>query len=117
MCIEMQELVYNHGKGRDLLQHFASLEGYVPANYLTRSGAARGLYEALRVVSRAHGQNPDVEVALQRPEVSQACGTGNNWRVIWESGPFEWAIALSFRVHGPWGFTEPYYGFDLCFTN
>lgn len=116
MTIEMTQLVFNPVKGYDESVPFATLD-YDPKSYTNQRDAAFGLYDALCRVSRAHGQNPDIEVAIQSAHESQNNGFGHNWRVIWESGPFEWAIALSFQVTGPWGFTEPYYSFDLCFTH
>lgn len=88
-----------------------------PGAYKTTAEAAEAVHEAVRKLSASFGQNPDREVFIQTPEQCAANGYGKNWRVCWESGPFEWAIAASFEITGPWGYTEPYHSFDLCFTS
>lgn len=109
--IQIKELVFNPAKGYDEFQPFATLD-YDPQAYGTQEDAAKGLYEALRKVAAEKGQNPDIEVSIWAPGEN-----GPSWRVSWEAGPYDWAIPVSFKVTGPWGFTEPYYGFDLCFTD
>jgi hypothetical protein len=88
-----------------------------PTKYKTASGAAKAFHRALCELSRELGQKPEIEILLCTPERSQELGTGRCWRVIWESGPFEWGVAMSinnlFR-RGYW-YTEPYYSFDVCF--
>lgn len=85
--------------------------------YKSKASAAKKLHEVLRDVARDFGQNPDIEVAIWTPEQSREAGTGDNWRVIWEAGPYNWAITASLtNLFGDNWFTEPYYGFDLCFT-
>lgn len=66
-------------------------------------GAAKRLYRYLRKLSVERGQNPDIEVSLLTPEQSEEHGYGRCWRVMWESGPFEWAVALSLggTMYGP----------------
>ena len=109
--IKIKELNFNPVTGHDELMPAVDLD-YDPSQYLTCEDAAKGLYAALRVAAEAYGQNPDSEVHLRSPEESdQKC-----WQVFWEAGPFEWAIQTSFEVTGPWGYTEPYWSFDLCFV-
>ena len=115
MCtVNIQQLVFDPAKGHDVLEHFSTLD-YNPAAYMSIAGAAKGFYEALRTVAEATGSDPDT-IFIDTPQESEDRGYGRNWRVVWEEGPFEWAIQTSFQVTGPWGFTEPYYSFDLCFT-
>mgnify|MGYP000987197211 CR=1 FL=1 len=90
---------------------------YNPAAYKTKAGAARGLYKALCEVAKMWGMNPNREVHISSPEQEKARGNHPCWRVSWEAGPYEWAIPMSFQRTGPWGFTEPHYSFDLCFTD
>lgn len=89
-----------------------------PAKYKSAAGAAKALHKALCKVSKeVFGQNPDIELFIHNPAQSAAHGFGNNWRVCWESGPFEWAISASCECRADdfsWH-TEPYYSFDLCF--
>jgi hypothetical protein len=115
MTVTIEQLVFDPAKGHDVLMPFATLD-YDPASYSTKGGAAKGFYRALRKVAEATGSDPD-SIFIDNPEESENRGYGRNWRVVWEEGPFEWAIQASFQVTGPWGFTEPYYSFDLCFTD
>lgn len=87
-----------------------------PAKYKTKSGAAKAFHKALCKMCRDWGLNPDIEIFIDTPEQSEARGYGRNWRVCWESGPFEWGIHASIQMRGPWGYCEPYHSFDLCFT-
>lgn len=91
---------------------------YDPAKYKSKAAAAKAFHKALRGVCRNMGMNPDIEIFIQTPEQSANAGCGRNWRVCWESGPFEWAAGTSFEVSNmPHWYTEPHYSFDLCFTN
>ena len=96
--------------------------------------AAKALHEYIRGLSRDGGQDPDIEVALFDPERGQEMGYGPFWRVMWESGPFEWGVCVSLggRVHESdyryaydsgsdvhaqndnW-YLEPYHSFDVGF--
>ena len=90
------------------------------SKFKTKAGAAKALYKALCKLAKDMGQDSDIEVRLYTPEQSFARGYTTGWQVQWESGPYEWAIGASFQVEnysgGGW-YTEPYYSFDLCFTN
>jgi len=89
-----------------------------PHKYKSKGGAAKALYQALREKAVEHGQDPDSEVFIRTPEECEEAGYGRNWQVSWEAGPYEWAIGASFQVENhPHWFTEPYYSFDLCFTD
>jgi len=88
-----------------------------PGKYKTCAGAAKALYKALCKRAKAEGMDPDVEVKIYTPKETLEWGMGYAcWRVVWEAGPFEWAIGASFAITGPWGYTEPHYSFDLCFV-
>jgi len=90
---------------------------YDPSSYKTPHAAAKGMYKALRKLCAELGMDPNHEVFLCTPDHSEYMGTGRNWRVVWESGPFEWAVGASFECeNNPYWFTEPYYSFDLCFV-
>ena len=89
------------------------------AKFKTKAGAAKALYKALCKLAKAMGQDPDIEVSLYTPEQSFARGYTTGWQVQWEAGPYQWAIGASFQVanHKAGWYTEPYYSFDLCFTD
>jgi hypothetical protein len=111
--------------------HESEFNSYVtidfnPHKYKTVAGAAKGLYKALCKKAAEYGQNPEKEVAILTPYESLKHGTGDNWRVMWEAGPYEWAISASEECHNmssdngngrDYWFTEPYYSFDLCFVD
>lgn len=91
---------------------------YDPSRYKRPAAAAKALHKALGNVCRDMGMNPNIEIVIQTPEQSYNAGCGRNWRVCWESGPYEWAVGTSFNVaNSPHWYTEPHYSFDLCFTN
>jgi len=113
--MHIEELIYDPKKRCDVA-HKLPFAGFNPGTYKTKEAAAKGFYEALKQFAVSYGQS-ESEVALFDPDRSEKAGTGRCWRVIWEGGPFEWAIAMSWQVRGPWGYTEPYYSFDLCFVD
>jgi hypothetical protein len=90
-----------------------------PTKYKTKAGAAKAFHKALcKFCKEVYGQNPEIEIFIDTPEESQERGYGRNWRVCWEAGPYEWAFGTSFQVANTcagW-YTEPYYSFDVCFT-
>ena len=83
-----------------------------PSTFATKEAAAKAVYAALCAAAKADGQNPSEEVHIWSPKESgQGC-----WYVSWEAGPYLWARGACFQICGPWGYTEPNYSFDLCFT-
>lgn len=101
----------------------------------TPEQAAKTLYKWVCAQSLLRGQKPAIECALWSPEEAVERGYGVNWRVSWESGPFEWAVCMSlggrleeaerfnYAYNGVpevvltsehW-FVEPHYSFDLGF--
>ena len=85
-----------------------------PQKYKTKAAAAKALYRSLRAACERIGMNPDIEVSIFNPEQAEAHGyVGKAWHVIWESGPYDWGVSNFFA--GPWGYCEPYWGFDLAF--
>ena len=112
--MQIHELVYSPKLGYDVAVPITI--DYDPKEYKTAQGAAKGLHKALVKLAKSLGQRSS-EVAIQTPDQSErSCGT-KAWRVIWEAGPYHWAVEASFEISGPWGYTEPYYSFDLCFVN
>jgi hypothetical protein len=103
--------------------------------------AARALHAWARERSSDLGQNPDIEVSLLTPEKSAELGYGKVWRVMWEAGPHDWAVALTLggsylagegAYHDAAGnyrkpeviltgsrlwTAEPHYGFDVGFSS
>lgn len=84
--------------------------------YATAGDAAKALYKELCKLADKVGQNSDIEVRIYSPKESKQRGYCTGWQVVWEAGPFEWAIAASFEISNDKWYTEPYYSFDLCFV-
>jgi len=57
--------------------------------------AAKKLFAFLCERARDMGQDPGVEVFLQKPEEADKLGFGKAWRVAWPGGPYEWGVCLS----------------------
>jgi hypothetical protein len=55
--------------------------------------AAVRTYGALQDLAEQIGYDPD-SVILHNPEVSERCGHGSHWTVVWE-GLYEWTMALT----------------------
>lgn len=82
----------------------------------TAQGIAGTVYRTLRKVAADMGMNPDMEVHKWTPAEQKRAGYGEQYRVSWEAGPYEWAIGASFAVMDATGkLCEPHYSFDLCF--
>ena len=62
-------------------------------DYRSAAGAAKATYRWLRQKADTVGQDPDIEVAIRRPGENPWDAPG--WHVVWEGGPYEWAIALT----------------------
>lgn len=91
---------------------------FEPRKYKTPAGAAKAFHKAMVELLEKWGESESYirkELLLLAPEKSASLGYGRCWRVMWESGPFEWAIPASFEAYGPGWYTEPYYSFDLGF--
>lgn len=103
---------------------------------LSAEDAAKALYDFCAALSLKIGQDPTKEVFLLDPQQAARLGYGRHWRVLWESGPIEWALSLSLGgslwqgQEGDYSYTkpaevkltgsprwkaEPYWNFDLGF--
>lgn len=95
-------------------------------DYNSPGAAAKAVYKRLCEEARAAGMNPDIEVGLLTPEESYQFCRDRAWRVTFEAGDYEWAIAASLGSsrHGVVSgdgkgsvWAEPFYNFDLGFYN
>jgi hypothetical protein len=86
--------------------------------------------------AKSWGMDPNVECALLSPKQSDDLGYRRQWRVMWESGSYNWGVDLSFggvtfvKYDGPWDqsqpeiimgdpddwYLEPYHSFDVGFV-
>jgi len=76
---------------------------------------ARATYLAVRKACEESGQKPDIETKLVKPGEQAYDGAGDRWLVMWEAGPYQWAIDTSMMLTMHLGLVEPYYSFDLTF--
>lgn len=116
---ELSQLIYDPIKGRDVT-HSKQID-FDPSKYDTKEAAAKGLYEALiKYAVEVEGYTPELaagEISCWPPERTEQYSGCRQWCVVWESGPYQWAIPMSMQVRGPNWYTEPYYSFDLHFTD
>ena len=116
MSVELKTPIYQPSVGRDVNTVFATLD-FNPDQHDTPEKAAKAFYEVLNKFAIAAGYC-ETSVSLWNPQEASERGYVRNWMVSWKDGPFEWGIyasgVVASRIHG-W-FTEPYYSFDLCFT-
>lgn len=113
MPVSLIELVYEPRSGHDVARYHLIM--YNPGEYKTKEAAAKGLAQALEKWAVSHGY-PEGTVVVWAPERTVKYSGFPTWCVVWEDGPYDWAVNMSMEIHGPWGFCEPYYGFDLHFT-
>ena len=77
---------------------------------------ARAVYETVRKFAKDIGMNPDTETDFLKPGEQKHIPAQNGWTVVFEAGPYDWAIEASFAIIEATGLSvEPYYGFDLTF--
>ena len=111
MSIPIQTLIYDRFAGGDVLRTVAQVD-FDPKSVSTKEAAAKGFCEALNRAAISMGYSPTARFCSPEDEYMGQ----RAWCVTWEDGPYQWAIPVSFLVTGPWGYTEPYYGFDLSFV-
>lgn len=117
--VTISELMYVPEAGRDM--SLSSTLNFDPAKFKTKEAAAKGLHAALiEYAVKVQGYSQELaegEIKVWNPERTEKYSGFKQWCVVWESGPYDWAIGTSMQVTGPWGYCEPYYGFDLHFTD
>jgi len=83
--------------------------------YKSPMGAARAVHRELVKHAIEVGHKPEIELAIWSPEEAARRGYSKAWTVVYEAGPYDWAINTSFNVTGQGFWTEPYNGHMLCF--
>ncbi len=77
---------------------------------------ARAVYGVVREFATEIGMDADIETAFKEPGEQVHIPSADGWTVVFEAGPYDWAIAASFAVLEIAGVScEPYHGFDLTF--
>lgn len=87
------------------------------SNAQTCEAAALNVYEQCCKYAEAVGMNPALEVGIRKPGEPRHHSDEGCWCVMFEAGPYEWAVtaSLSTSTKGK-VLAEPYYSFDLCFS-
>lgn len=79
--------------------------------------AALNVYEQCCKYAETVGMNPALEVGIKKPGEPRCHSDTGCWYVNFEAGPYEWAVAASLSVDTKGKvLAEPYYSFDLCFS-
>ncbi len=80
--------------------------------------AAKATYETCCKAAETWGMKPEIEVSIRAPGEPRHHGDIDCWSVAFEAGPYEWAVTASLSVSTRGDvLAEPYYSFDLCFTD
>jgi hypothetical protein len=83
----------------------------------TPAQAALDTYEVCCKAAESWGMNPLIEVGIKKPGEPRHFDDDSCYAVVFEAGPYEWAVAASLNVDtSSKVLAEPYYSFDLCFT-
>ena len=87
------------------------------SNAKTCEAAALNTYEVCCKAAEAWGMKPDIEVAIRKPGEPRHFPDPSCWMVCFEAGPYEWAVSASLSTDTKGKvLAEPYYSFDLCFS-
>lgn len=77
---------------------------------------ARTVDKACRDFASETGMKPEIECDFREPGAQRHIPAANGWTVVFEAGPYDWAVEVSMELIALTGVTcEPYYGFDLTF--
>lgn len=114
--LKLQTLFFNPVKGYDELKSVGTIN-FDPSKPLDKKSAAKAFHKALREYAVKAGYDPEYVYLWSPDETAKKRPSTKCWMVCWEDGPFEWAINMSAVLSGKWGYTEPYYSFDLCFVD
>lgn len=72
----------------------------------TPEGVAKAVHRVCREACKQWGMNPKIETFCRQERLGV-------WKVSWESGPYQWAIAASLSYDNRAVLCEPYWSFDL----
>ena len=113
--LEEYEANLDHHMGESLSVKLAnSVKGLKSAKEI-----AEALAKAMKEEIAAQGMKPDIEGFIHDPAKSKSHVGYENWHVCWESGPYEWASAASWKINevleknGSKFHVEPYWSFSL----
>lgn len=107
--LNVQTLAYDPAVGYDRTQVVGQID-FDPNAYKDRTAAAVAFYAALQKFAKDNGYNPDNVI------LNPSYHTGISQCVCWEEGPYQWGQYMTGSLHAHGWYTEPYYSFDVCFT-
>ncbi|MEJ7831363.1 MAG: hypothetical protein WKF79_00475 [Nocardioides sp.] len=101
----------------DYKQLRAMVERRLPAIDIRDPEAlATAVHEACVEFATREGMKPEIEVDFTQPGAQVHIRPMNGWTVVFEAGPHDWGVDLSFFLLNRGArLCEPYYGFDLTF--
>ncbi len=99
------------------MKHLDSKFKEIAETYTDKADAAKAVHRVLCDYVTELGLKPDVEVTIRSPEENKRFGHHPCWYVGFEAGDYGWAIGSSFILANDHWYTEPFYSFDLEFTD
>lgn len=109
MAIFLRTLAYDEKAGRDTARVVGQID-FDPKKYNSKTDAAHAFHDALRQFAKANGYNSNN--VIMNPDYHDGQGPC----VCWEEGPYQWGQYMTEYLHANGWYTEPFYSFDVCFT-
>lgn len=79
--------------------------------------AAKATFDLCCKAAEAWGMKPSIECGIRKPGEPRHHSDESCWCVTFEAGPYEWGVTASLSVSTKGKvLAEPYYSFDLCFS-
>lgn len=107
--LTLRTLAYNEKAGRDMTTEVGQID-FDPQKYTDKQEAAKAFHSALQQFARENGYNPDY--VIMDPDYHDGQGPC----VCWEEGPYQWGQYMTEHLHANGWYTEPFYSFDVTFT-
>lgn len=98
-----------------MMGDFSQRIARIISEHKTPAGAAKAVYRECRLFAAQVGMKPDIEVAIKKPGEPRHHDHTDCWSVVFEAGPYDWAVEASLNVGKGAVYVEPYYSFDLNF--
>ena len=87
------------------------------SNAANPEAAAKATFDLCCKAAEAWGMNPSIECGIKKPGEPRHHSDESCWYVTFEAGPWGWGVTASLSVSTKSKvLAEPYYSFDLCFS-
>lgn len=106
--LTLKTLAYDPQLGRDAATDVGQID-FDPQEYKDKADAASAFCEALKRFARENGYDPKGVIMHPDYQDSPLC-------VCWEEGPYQWGQYMTEYLHAHGWYTEPFYSFDVTFT-